>query len=101
MPLSVLGGRLEVVDRELAFLDRDAQRKLEAFEKARTVRVLSSSERKPDGSLLAAELYYIFVSGMVLLVCFLPEGRFFICFYGIWDRLSFALGNRLVGGGGS
>lgn len=37
-----LGGagphRLEVVDRELAFLDRDAQKKLEAFEKARTVR---------------------------------------------------------------
>lgn len=29
--------RLEVVDRELAFLDRDAQKKLEAFEKARTV----------------------------------------------------------------
>jgi len=29
--------RLEVVDRELAFLDRDAQKKLEAFEKARLV----------------------------------------------------------------
>ncbi|CAM9625141.1 unnamed protein product [Ascophyllum nodosum] len=28
---------LEVVDRELAFLDRDAQRKLEAFEKARNL----------------------------------------------------------------
>lgn len=26
-----------MVDRELAFLDRDAQKKLEAFEKARTV----------------------------------------------------------------
>lgn len=31
--------RLEVVDRELAFMDRDAQKKLEAFEKARTVRI--------------------------------------------------------------
>lgn len=29
---------LELVDRELAFMDRDAQKKLEAFEKARTVR---------------------------------------------------------------
>ncbi|CAM9688919.1 unnamed protein product, partial [Hapterophycus canaliculatus] len=28
---------LEVVDRELAFLDRDAQKKLEAFERARTL----------------------------------------------------------------
>lgn len=60
MLLSMLGSRLEVVDRELAFLDRDAQRKLEAFEKARTVRVLSSTERKLDESFLAAELYYIF-----------------------------------------
>ena len=37
--------RLEVVDRELAFLDRDAQKKLEAFEKARTVRKLLMYEK--------------------------------------------------------
>lgn len=37
---SFFSDRLEVVDRELAFLDRDAQRKLDAFEKARLVRTV-------------------------------------------------------------
>ncbi|CAM9427679.1 unnamed protein product [Ectocarpus sp. 4 AP-2014] len=38
---------LEVVDRELAFLDRDAQKKLEAFEKARTA--LSAKVKEKTG----------------------------------------------------